>query len=226
MDENKDILEKAADVLKNEKIPPGPSQELVNQTMARLAEASEHSETIQLGNRIRLRERLRVINHFYKVAAAIILLLVGGYAIGRFSAPRPPDMEELQAALVPAIREELIDEINENLQSSYASLTESLDQKYQQDLNRVGMQILAASNTVTNERLAGLIESFNEYQAQERQWFTTMLERMESNRLQDSAVLSNALVTVAQQTKEEMERTKQDIVQLLPYTQPTGSAPD
>jgi hypothetical protein len=226
MEDNKDILEKAADVLKNEKIPPGPSQELVNKTMARLAETSEHSETIQLESRIRLRERLRAVNHLYKVAAAVILLLVGGYAVGRLSAPRPPDMKELQAALVPVIREELLDEINEQLQSSYASLTDSLDQKYQQDLKRVGMQILAASNTVTNERLAGLIESFNEYQAQERQWFTTMLERMESNRLQDSAVLSDALVTVAQQTKEEMERTKQEIVQLLPYTQPTGSESD
>lgn len=226
MEENKDILERAAEVLKNGKIPPGPSQELVNKTMARLAETSEHSETLQLESRIRLRERLRAIHHLYKVAAAVILLLAGGYAVGRLSAPRVPDMKELQAALVPAIREELFDEINEHLQSSYASLTDSLDKKYQQDLNRVGMQILAASNTVTNERLVKLAESFNQYQAQERQWFTTMLERMESNRLQDSAVLSNALVTVAQQTKEEMERTKQDIVQLLPYAQPAGSGPD
>jgi len=226
MEDKKDIMEKAADVLKNEKIPPGPSQELVNETLARLAETSEHPETIQLGSRIRFRERLRAIHHLYKVAAAVILLLVGGYAVGRLSAPRPPDLKELQAVLVPAIREELLDEINENLQSSYASLTDSLDRKYQQDLNRVGMQIMAASNTVTNERLAELAESFNAYQTQERQWFTNVLERMESNRLQDSAVLSNALVTVAQQTKEEMERTKQDIVQLLPYTQPVGSTPD
>jgi hypothetical protein len=226
MEENKDILERSAEVLKNEQIPPGPSQELVNKTMARLKETSEHSETIQLENRIRLRERLKAIDHLYKVAAAVILLLVGGYAVGRLSAPRPPDIKELQAALVPVIREELIDEINEQLQSSYASLTDSLDRKYQQDLNRVGMQILAASNTVTNERLAGLIESFNEYQTQERQWFTTMLERMESNRLKDSAVLGDALVTVAQQTKEEMERTKQEIVQLLPYTQPADTEPD
>jgi hypothetical protein len=194
--------------------------------MARLTETSEPSETIEIESRIRLRERFRAINHLYKVAAAVILLLVGGYAVGRLSAPRVPDMNELQAVLAPAIREELLDEINEHLQSSYASLTDSLDKKYQQDLNRVGMQIMAASNTVTNERLAKLAESFNEYQTQERQWFTTMLERMESNRLQDSAVLSNALVTVAQQTKEEMERTKQQIVQLLPYTQPTGAEPD
>ena len=226
MEEDKDILEKAADVLKNEKIPPGPPQELVDETLVKLTEISGHSDTIALGNRIRIQERFRAINHLYKVAAAVILLLVGGYAIGRLSAPRPPDMKQLQEAMVPVIRQELLDEINEHLQSSYASLTDSLDRKYQQDLNRVGLQILAASNTVTNERLAGLIESFNEYQTQERQWFTAMLERLESNRLQDSAVLSDALVTVAQQTKEEMERTKQEIVQLLPYTQPAGTDPE
>jgi len=127
---------------------------------------------------------------------------------------------------VPAIRRELLDEINQYLQASYASLADDLDRKYQQDLNRVGMQILAASNTVTNERLAELAESFNEYQAQERQRFTTMLEHMESNRLQDSALLSNALATVVKRTEEEMERTKQDVVQLLSYTQAADSAPD
>jgi hypothetical protein len=219
MEEDKDILKKAAEVLHNEEIPPGPSQELIDETMARLKETSRRFETIPLSGRIRIRERLRAINNLNKVAAAVILLLVGGYVIGRLSAPRPPDMKQLQAVLAPAIRRELLDEINQYLQSSYASLTDNLDRKYQQDLNRVGMQILAASNTVTNERLGELIESFNEYQIQERQRFTTMLERMESNRIQESALLTNALV-------EEMERTKQDVVQLLSYTQPADSVPD
>lgn len=219
MEEDKDILEKAAEVLKNEPIPPGPSQELVDQTMARLAEASDRTETIQLGSRIRIRERLRTLKNVHKIAAAAVLLLVSGYAVGRLSAPRPPDLKQLQSALAPAIRRELLDEINQYLQASYASLADDLDRKYQQDLNRVGMQILAASNTVTNERLAELIESFNEYQSQERQWFTTMLERMESNRLKESVQLSNALA-------EELERTKHDMVQLLAYTQPAGSVPE
>ena len=226
MEENKDILERTAEILKNERIPPGPSQELVDQTMTRLTEASGHSETIQIENRIRIRDRLKALKNLKKVAAAAILLILAGYSVGRLSAPRPPDAEQLQAILVPAIRQELLDEINQYLQSSYASLADDLDRKYQQDLNRVGMQILAASNTATNERLVQFIESFSEYQTQERQWFTTMLERIESNRLQDSAVLSDALVAVAQQTKEEMERTKQDVVQLLSYSQPTDSAPD
>ncbi|MFC1635564.1 hypothetical protein ACFL5Z_12040 [Planctomycetota bacterium] len=226
MEEEKDILESAAEVLKNEKTPPGPSQELVDKTMARLTKTSGQTETIQLGGRIRIWEKLKTLKNLNKVAAAAILLLVSGYAVGRLSAPRPPDIKQLQRALVPAIRTELLDEINHYLQASYASLTDDLDRKYQQDLNRVGMQILAASNTVTNERLVELAESFNEYQAQERQRFTTMLEHMESNRLQDSALLSNALATVVQRTEEEMERTKQDVVQLLSYSRSDGSIPD
>ena len=226
MEEDKDILERAAEVLKNEKIPPGPPQELVEATMTKLDETTRQSNTIQLESRIRIRDRLKTLKNLNKVAAAAVLLIVAGYAAGRLSAPRPPDIKQLQEALVPAIRQELLDEINQNLQSSYVSLTENFDRKYRQDLNRIATQILVASNTVTNERLAELLVSINESQTQERQWFTTLLERMESNRLQDSAVLSNALATVAQRTEEELERTKQDVVQLLSYVQPAGLEPD
>ena len=226
MEEDKDILERAAEVLKNEKIPPGPPQELVEATMTKLDETTRQSNTIQLESRIRIRDRLKTLKNLNKVAAAAVLLIVAGYAAGRLSAPRPPDIKQLQEALVPAIRQELLDEINQNLQSSYVSLTENFDRKYRQDLNRIATQILVASNTVTNERLAELLVSINESQTQERQWFTTLLERMESNRLQDSAVLSNALATVAQRTEEELERTKQDVVQWLSYVQPAGLEPD
>lgn len=226
MEKDKDILERAAEALKNEKIPPGPSKELVDATISKLTETARQSDTIQIGDRIRIRERLRAINRLNKIAVAAVLFIIAGYAVGRFSAPRPPDIKQLQTALVPVIRQELLDEINQHLETSYISLTEDLDRRYRQDMSRVAMQILTASNTATNERLAELINSFNEYQAQERQRFMTMLKRMETNRLEDSAVLSDALVTVAQRTEEEMARTKQDVAQLLSYNQPAGLAPD
>ena len=226
MEKDKDILERAAEVLKNEKIPPGPSKELVDATISKLTETARQSDTIQIGDRIRIRERLRAINRLNKIAVAAVLFIIAGYAVGRFSAPRPPDIKQLQTALVPVIRQELLDEINQHLETSYISLTEDLDRRYRQDMSRVAMQILTASNTATNERLAELINSFNEYQAQERQRFMTMLKRMETNRLEDSAVLSDALVTVAQRTEEEMARTKQDVAQLLSYNQPADLAPD
>ncbi len=222
MEEDKDILERVAKVLKDEPIPAGPPQELVDATLSKLSEASRQGDTIQIESRIRIRERLRAMNmsRFSRIAAAAVILIVAGYAVGRFSTPRPPDLKELQAALTPVIRRELLSEINQHLEASYVSLTDDLDRKYRQDLSRAATQILAASNTVTNERLAELIESFNESQAQQRQLFTTMLARMESNRRQDNAALGDALVTVAQRTKEEMERTKEDVAQRLSYNRP------
>jgi len=110
MVEDKDILERAAEVLKNEEIPPGPPQEVVEATISKLAEASEQPSTIQIGSRIRIRERLKAMNSLNKVAAAAVLLIVAGYAVGRLSAPRPPDIKELRAALEPAIRQDLLNE--------------------------------------------------------------------------------------------------------------------
>lgn len=226
MEEDKDILERAAEVLRNEKIPPVPPQELVDETVARLAEISRQSDTIQLESRIRIRKRLKAVKKLNKVAAAAVLLIVTGYVVGRLSASRPPDIKQLQATLTPAIRRELLNEMNQHLQVSYDRLIDELDRQYRQDLSRVAMQILAASNMVTNERLAELIESINEAQTHQRQWVTAALDRVESNHLQDSALLSNALATVAQRTEEELERTKQDVVQLLSYAQPTGDTPN
>jgi hypothetical protein len=225
MEEEKDILERVAKALKDEPIPAGPPKDLIDTTLSKLSEAAEQADTLQIEHRIRIRERLRALGKFSRVAAAAVFLIAAGYVVGRVSAPRPPDMKELQAALTPAIRRELLDEIDQHLEASYVSLTEDLDRKYRQNLSRAATQILAASNTVTNERLADFIETFNESQAQERQLFATMLERMESNRLQDRAALSDALVTVAQRTKEEMDRTKEDVAQLLSYSRPAG-APD
>jgi hypothetical protein len=228
MEKDKDVLERAAEVLKNEEIPPGPPQELVEATIAKLAEASEQPDTIQIEGRIRIRERLKAINNLNKVAAAAILLIVAGYTVGRLSAPRSPDIKELQEALEPAIRQDLFNEMNQRLQVSYVHLRDEFDRQYRQDMTRVAMQVLATSNMVTNERLAELIESINEaqtYERQERQRLTAALEQVESNRRHDSTQLGNALATFAVQTEDELLRTKRDVAQALLYALPDNSAP-
>ena len=226
MVEDKDILERAAEVLKNEEIPPGPPQEVVEATISKLAEASEQPSTIQIGSRIRIRERLKAMNSLNKVAAAAVLLIVAGYAVGRLSAPRPPDIKELRAALEPAIRQDLLNEMNQRLQASYVHLRDDLDRQYRQDMTRAAMQILAASNTVTNERLAALIESINEAQTQDRQWFAAALERVETNRRRDSTQLGNALATFVVETGDELQRTKRDVARALEDVLLDNPAPD
>jgi len=230
MKENENTLEKAVEALKNEQIPPGPPKELTDTTIARLAETSGQSDRVTSENRIRIMERLKAPRGLTKVAAAAALLIIASYAAGRLSAPRPPDIEQLQAALEPAIRDQIVDEIKPYLQlglaNCYVRLKDDLSQQYRRDLNQYAAQTLAASGAATNQLLQELIESINTAQTQDRQLFAATIEQIESNRLRDNAQLSTALVSFAAQTEDELLRTKQDMAQLLSYTQPDSSVPN
>lgn len=200
---------------------------MTNATISKLAEASGKTDKVTFGNRILIRERLRAARSFTKVAAAAVLLIAAGYSTGRLSAPRPPDVEQLQAALEPAIRQNLLDEMKHYVQlglaNGYVRIQNELRQQHRQDLDRLALQTFTASNAVTNELLTELIESINTAQIQDRQWVTAALEQIESNRLNDRTELGNALMSFAYQTEDELQRTKQDLAQVLSYTRPGSS---
>jgi len=223
MEENKNTLENAVEALKNEQIPPGPPQEVIKSTIAKLTEAAEQLDTVKLENRIRIIEGLKAAKSLTKIAAAAVLLIAAGYATGRLSAPRAPDMEQIRAALEPEIRQNLLDETKQYLQlglaSAYIRIKDELSQQYRQELSRVALRSVAASNAVTNELLTEFIESFNEAQDHDRQLVTAALKQIESRRLQDRTELTNALATLALQTEDEFMR-KQDMAHFLLYTQP------
>jgi len=228
MEGKEDIFEKAVEALKNEPVPPGPPPELRDATIARLAASSRPSDTIELQTRIRIRDRLRAAGSYIRVAAAVILI-AAGYAVGRWSAPRPPDMEQIRAVLEPAIRQNLLDEtrqyVQSGLASSYVQIRDELSWQYRQDLSRVAVQTLAASNTVTNELLTQLIESIDAAQTQDRRWFAAVAEQIERNRLRDRNQLSSAFASFAVQTEDELARTKRDVAQALTYALPDSSVP-
>jgi len=220
--ESENILEKAVNALNNEQVPPGPPRELANSTIAKLTEISGQTNTFSNSRRIRLIDRIKLPNSFAKVAAAAVLLIMAGYATGRLLSPKPPDIEQLQAVLEPAIREQLLDEMKQywqlGLTASYAQLKDDISQQYQRDLNQIAAYTLAASGAATNQLLENLIESINQAQTQERQWVATALGEIELNRLKSDAQLSNAFVTFAAQTK-------QDMAQILSHTQPDSLVP-
>jgi len=228
--ESENNLENAVKALNDEQVPPGPSGDLANSTIAKLTGTSGQTNTVPSGRRIRLIKRIKVPNGFTKVAAAAVLLIMAGYATGRLLSPRPPDIEQLQAALEPAIRNQLLDEMKQYWQlaltSSYAQLKNDLSQQYRSDLNQFAAYTLAASGAATNQRLEELIESINQAQTQDRQWVAAAIGEIELNRLQDNAQLSNALATFAVQTEGELLRTKQDMAQILSYTQPDSVVPN
>jgi hypothetical protein len=229
MEENEDIFEEALKSLKNEPIPPGPPQELADATAAELAARCQPSDTQEFTNRYSLRDRLWATGRFGKIAAAAMLMVAAGYATGRWSSPRSPGMEQIQAALEPAIRHNLLNETRQYVQSGLASgyiqMKDELGRQYRQDLSKVAIQTLAASNSITNELLTELIESVNTAQSQDRQWFAAALEQVELNRLRDRSQLSSAFATFAVQTEDELARTKRDVAQALTYALPDSPVP-
>lgn len=225
--ENEDVLKRAVEALKSEQIPAGPPKELTDATIAKLAEVSGRPHEVTVGRRIPIVEKLKAVKGLAKVAAAAVLLIAAGYA-GRLSVPPRPDAEQLQATLEPAIREVLLAEMKDYLQlgltNSYVQLREELSEQYRRDLGHVATQTLVASGAVTNRLLEDLIESINAAQIQDRQWMAAALEQVESNRLQDQNQLSDALVTFAVRTEDELLRNRQNMAELFSYTRPESPA--
>jgi len=244
MKENdKDILAKAIEELKNEQIPTGPSEELLQATTAKLNEAAEQS-TQRAYRKISILDWLTTkapLKLPIKVAAAAVLLVAAGYAIGRLTRPRAIDVDglyhaleaSLAASLESTIRDSVLEEMNRRLSafsgavaSGYSQLRDELRDQYRLDLSDYAVRTIAASSAVTNRQLEELIHAINTAQARDRQWVTTALREIESNRLQDKNQLTNNLETLAYQTEEQLQRTEQHVAQLLSNTQPDNPAPN
>ena len=226
MKEEDKFLEKAIEAIKNEPVGSNPPQEVINATLAKLAEPSDEPHPqIQ-----KLFVRPKFTHNLTKIAAAAILFISVGYAAARLTTPRPPDIEQIRAALEPTIRENLLKETKQYLQlglaNCYVQLKDDLHQQYRQDLSQVAVQTLALSNSATNQLLEQLIEAINTAQTQDRQWVTTAIEEVELNRRRDNALFSNAFMNFATQTEDELQRTKQGLNKLMYYNESDSLIPN
>jgi ABC-type uncharacterized transport system fused permease/ATPase subunit len=143
-----------------------------------------------------------------KLAAAAVLLIAAGFAIGRLTTPAP-DMEQLQSALESSLRDSLTEEMNRRWQKAFTAycikFKDELQQQVRRDLAEFAAQTLAASNTLTEQRLMKLVELIETARARDRQQIAAALEKIEY----DKQLLGNGLVALAAQTSE-LRETKQD----------------
>lgn len=230
MKEDENILEKAVKSLKNQQVPPGPSDELAKATIEKLNNASEQPDTIEFNRELRYTNRITLLNSFIKFAAAAVFLIIAGFAAGRLTTTKPPDIEQIRDSLEPAIRNQLLGEVKQYMQlglaNSYVRLKDDLTEQYRQDLIQLAANIVTTNSNLTNQLLQNLIESVDEAQKRQQQLFAAALEQIEMNRQRDNAQLSNALFSFAVQTGNELDQTKQDMAELFKYTQSDGSVPN
>ena len=140
-------------------------------------------------------------NPIIKFAAAAVLMIGFGYIGGRLSAGQPLDVEELRIA----IREDLTEEMNQRWQSAFAAncaqLKDELQQQVRRDLMEFATQTLAASGTLTNQRLMELAQLIEAARIKDRERIEKAFKQLELNQTQ----LGKSLVAIASRTNELMD---------------------
>ena len=104
-DAKKDALEKAVAELKQRGAAAEPPQDVVNETLAQLAQA-QRQQLSHAGPDAIAKPRTLLLWSALRLAAAAVVLVAAGYAFGRISAPQP-DLDELKTALMPSLRASL-----------------------------------------------------------------------------------------------------------------------
>ncbi|MBN1974315.1 MAG: hypothetical protein JW787_11795 [Sedimentisphaerales bacterium] len=203
MKDKDDTLKKAVDTLKQEQIPAGPPKDLTETTLEKLNQASSLLPEEHYNRQVVSNKRF-IISNLFRIAAAVILSISIGYAAGRISASKSPDMEQIRSELEPAIREKLLEDVQLELANNYVVLREELTEQYQQNLRLAALEILNTSGTITNQLIEELIYAIATAQHQNRQWVAAALEQTELNRLQDKTQLGSALVNFAEKTGQDM----------------------
>jgi len=144
-------------------------------------------------------------NNLTKLAAAAVLLIAAGFAVGWLTTPAP-DMEKLHAALEDSLRASLTEEMDQRWQKAFTAycikFKDELQQQVRRDLTEFASQTLAASNTLTEQRLIQLIELIEAARERDRLQVAAALEEIELNRLQDKNQFGNSLVALAARTSE------------------------
>jgi hypothetical protein len=145
-----------------------------------------------------------------KLAAAAVLMIGAGFIGGRLSAPEPVNVQELQAvlesslksSLEPAIRQELLSQMDDRWQSSLAAsnakIKDELARQVRRDLMEFAAQTLAVSGTRTDQRLNELIQLIEAARIQDRRRMAAAFDYIESR-------FGNGLVTLAARTDELLD---------------------
>jgi hypothetical protein len=222
MNQKDELLKNAVEALKQKQIPAGPPEDLAKVTLQKLEQIPMQQQE-HFDKQVVLSKRFMIINNLVRIAAAVIVSISIGYAAGRISAPKSPDMEQIRTKLEPAIREKLIEDVQLGLASNYIQMKEELTAQYQQDLRQSALEILSASGNITNQLLEELVQAIATAQLQDRQWVAAALEQTERNRLADKNQLGGALVNFASKTVQDLQQTQQNVAVIAKFLTNTNT---
>jgi anti-sigma factor RsiW len=148
------------------------------------------------------------IGGFMRMAIAAALVLGTGVAIGRWTAPRPVDVEQLRAdmetslaaSLRPAVQEAVLAQVDQRLQAGLskneAKLRTELTGQIRDDVQRFAAQAASNSETLVERRFFEFVQLVEEARLRDRQHVVRALEQMERNRYRDRTEVRTGLATL------------------------------
>ena len=177
-----------------------PSSESTNRAVQRTSDALLNKE-----NNLRYADttiwRNIFKNPIIKLAAAAVLMIGFGYIGGRLSAGQPLDVEELRTA----IAKDLTEQMNQRWQSAFAAncaqLKDELQQQVRRDLTEFATQTLAASGTLTNQRLMELARLIEAARITDRERIETAFKQIEFSQTQ----LGKGLLAIASRRNKVLD---------------------
>ena len=149
--------------------------------------------------------RLRLPHIVAKLAVAAVLMIGAGFVGGRLSAPKPPDAQQLQAAmesslkssLEPVIRRQLQDEFDNRLQSALSAQRDTLKQELarqvHRDLETFAGRTLTTVGNLMDQRFFNFARMVEEARIKDRQHVAAAIDYMGSR-------FGDGLVTLAART--------------------------
>jgi len=176
-----------------------PTQEASDRAMQRVRDTLMNDHAIPPSGR-----RLLLIS---KMAAAAVLLIGFAFLAGRLSAPKPVDVETIQAnlesslkpSLEVTIRQELLDEMENRLQLALATERDMLKQELRQqvahDLEMFAEKALMAVGNLTDQRFMEFARMVEAARIKDRQRVAEAFNYMGSR-------FGDGLVTLAAHTNE------------------------
>lgn len=160
-----------------------------------------------------------------KWAAAALLVLGVGFGVGRFRAPPPATVEQMRAALLPRLRQELQQQFSADLEAALAgqpaALTNDFRRRLRHGLDRFAAETLAISRAEAQLFLDEFTQSYAANREQDRQTTLALYQRAERLRRADSASLRRDLETVAVVAEDRFRRADDEIGWLASNARPT-----
>jgi anti-sigma factor RsiW len=146
---------------------------------------------------------------FLKTAVAAVLVLGVGVAVGRWTAPRPVDIERLRtevqasvaASLKSAVQEAVLAQMDQRLQAGLATheanLRAELGEQLRGDWRLFATQFTSGLERQMDKRFAEFVQLVEEARLKDRQRVAKALEQIEQNRIRDKTQIGMGFQSLA-----------------------------